>query len=62
MLRWQTPSLSGGEHEFLVSSIVGTELSFFVREDINADDVIPFCLYLMNNVRCNIIIFPSGYF
>ena len=61
-LRWQTPSLSGREHEFLVSSIVGIELSFFAREHINADDVIPCCLYLMNNVRWNIIIFPSRYF
>ena len=61
-LRWQTTSLSGREHEFLVSSIVGTELSFFAREHIDADDVIPCCLYLMNNVRWNIIIFHSGYF
>ena len=60
-LRWKTPSLSGREHEFLVSSIVGIELSFFAREHINTDGVIPCCLYLTNNVRWNIIIFPSGY-
>ena len=34
--------LSGKEREFSVNSIVGTELSFFAQEHINADDVITF--------------------
>ena len=37
------------------SSMIGTELSFFGEEPINTDDVIAFCLNVMNKMRRNLI-------
>ena len=37
------------------SSIIGTELSLFGGEPINNDDVIAFCLNVMNKMRRNLI-------
>ena len=47
-----------GHSEYSLRSILGIESAFFAvecsLEYINADDVITFCLYLMNKMRLNL--------